>query len=101
MPAPRKYPEELKHRAVRMVRDIGERGAIKRVGDQLGINPETLRNWVRRAQVDDGEREGLTTDQFEELKALRRENAELRRANEILKAATVFFAQELDPPRKR
>jgi transposase len=92
MPAPRKYPDELRERAVRMVRERNERGAIRRVADQLDINPETLRSWVRQAQVDDGERAGTTTEQAEEIKQLRKQLAEAERANEILRAASVFFA---------
>jgi transposase len=70
--------------------------------EQLGIGtPETLRKWVRQAQVDAGQRAGTTTDESVELKRLRRENAELRRANEILKAASAFFAAELDRPFSR
>ena len=84
-----------------MVLEIGERGAIRRVAEQLDLNPETLRSWVRRAEVDRGQREGLTTEQREELKQLRRENFELRRANEILKSASAFFARELDRPHQR
>ncbi|WP_165491814.1 transposase [Egibacter rhizosphaerae] len=92
MAAPRKYPEELKARAVRMVRDIDERGAIKRVADQLDINPETLRNWTRQAEIDDGERAGISSAEHEENKRLRAENAELRRAKEILRKASAYFA---------
>ncbi len=83
-----------------MVLEIGERGAIRRIADQLDLNPETLRSWVR-AGVDQGLRDGVTTEQREELKALRRENFELRRANEILKAASAFLARELDRPHQR
>jgi transposase len=101
MPAPRKYPDELRERAVRMVRELNERGAIRRVADQLDINPETLRSWVRQAQVDDGERAGTTTEQAEEIKQLRKQLAEAERANEILKAASAFFARELDRPQRR
>lgn len=101
MAAPRKYPDELRKRAVRMVRESDERGAIKRTADHLGINPETLRNWVRQAQVDDGERGGVPTDVAEENRQLRKQLAEAERANEILKAASVFFAQELDRPQRR
>ena len=68
----------------------------------LGVGaPETVRTWVRRAEVDAGRRPGVTTEEAEELKRLKRENAELRRANEILKAASAFFAAELDRPAKR
>ncbi|MGH2655514.1 MAG: IS3 family transposase [Actinomycetota bacterium] len=87
----RKYPREIRERAVRMVLEIGERGAIARVASQLDINRETLRHWVRRAEVNQGLRDGITTEQREELKQLRKENFELRRANEILKSASAFF----------
>lgn len=73
------------------------RGSIKRVGERLGINPETLRNWVRQAEVDGGQRPGTTTGDAQRIAELERENRELRRANEILKAASAFFARELDP----
>lgn len=84
-----------------MVLEIGEPGAIRRIAEQLDLNTETLRNWVRRAEVDAGLRDGLTSEEREELKQLRRENFELRRANEILKAASAFFARELDRPHQR
>lgn len=71
--------------------------AITSVAEKLGPTPETVRNWVRRAEVDGGRRPGLTTDERERMKALEKENRELRRANEILKAASSFFARELDP----
>jgi transposase len=100
MPAPRKYPPEFRERAVRLVREDGQHGAIARIADQLGVNRETLRNWVRQAQVDDGERSGTTSDEAEELKRLRKENAELKRANAILKSASAFFAAELDRPQR-
>jgi transposase len=75
--------------------------AIKSVASKLGIgSAETLRKWVRRAQVDAGQRPGVTSDESEQLKALKRENAELRRANDILKSAATFFAAELDRPSK-
>lgn len=80
-----------------MVAEIGERGAIGRVADQLGIHRETLRSWVRQADIDGGLAPGTTTEQLEELRRLRKENSELRRANEILKSASAFFARELDP----
>ena len=96
MPAPRKYPDELRERATRMVvdarRDPASRsGAIARIADQLGINRETLRNWVTQAEVDAGDRPGTTTDQAQRLVELERENHELRRANAILKSASAFF----------
>jgi transposase len=72
-------------------------GAIKRVADQLGMHPETLRNWVRQAEIDGGVRPGTTTDEAKRLAELERENRELKRANEILRTASAFFAAaELD-----
>jgi transposase len=102
VPAPKKYPDELRERAVRMVFEMRERtgqrkGALARVGEQLGINPETLRNWVNQAEVDGGQRPGATTEERQRIAALERENRELRRANEILKAASALFARELEP----
>ena len=103
MPAPSKYPEELRDRAVRLVFDMraetGQRkGLIKKVADQFGVNPETFRNWVRRAEVDRGERPGTTTEDAERIRELEREVRELRRANAILQSASAFFAAELDRP---
>ena len=98
------YPQEMKERAVRMVGEVrgnygNEYTAIKAVAARLGIgSPETVRKWLRRAQVDAGERPGLTTEEKAEIKALKQEVAELRRANEILKAASAFFAAELGRP---
>ena len=101
MPRGTKYPQELRDRAVRMVAEIGEPGAIRRVADKLGVHDDTVRYWVKKAPAELGGKSGLTSDQLEELKALRRENAELKRANEILKAASAYFAKELDRPRSR
>jgi transposase len=89
-----------------MVFEVRERtgqrlGAIARVGDQLGVNKETLRNWVRQAEIDGGQRPGVTTLDQQRVAELERENRELRRANEILKAASALFASELDRPRTR
>ena len=75
--------------------------AITSVAHKLGVSSETLRKWIRQAQVDDGRRPGTTSEESAELKRLRRENAELKRANEILKAASAFFAAELDRPGPR
>jgi transposase len=102
MPAQRKYPEELRERAVRMVleiraRDGKGRGELARVGRQLGVHPEALRGWVRQAEIDNGTRPGTTTDDAARIVELEREVRELRRANEILKAASAYFARELDP----
>jgi transposase len=100
------YPRELRDRAVRMVSETradyaSEFEAIKAVAQKLGIgSAETLRKWVRRAEVDAGQRPGVTSEERAEIKALKKENAELRRANEILKAASAFFAAELDRPRQ-
>jgi transposase len=101
-PAQRRYPPELRERAVRMVLETmeqtGERvGVITRVARQLGIGAESLRGWVRQAEVDGGRRPGVTTIERQRIAELERENRELRRANEILKAASAFFARELDP----
>ena len=100
MPAPRKYPDELRERAVCEVRTTGR--PVAHVAKDLGIHKEALRGWVRQAEADAGERnDRLSTVELDELKQLRKENAELRRANEILKAASVFFAQEIGRPRTR
>ncbi|NEB06388.1 IS3 family transposase [Streptomyces sp. SID13726] len=90
MPAPRKYPDELRERAIREVRTTGR--PVAHVAKDLGIHKEALRQWVRQAEADHGERDDrLTTAERDELRQLRKENAELKRANEILKAASVFF----------
>ena len=102
---PGRYPAEMRDRAVRMVFEAeGHSGsqwaAIVSVLGKLGMTSETLRRWVRRVEVDEGRRSGVTSDERERLKQLERENRELRRANEILKAASAFFAAELDGPRR-
>ena len=100
MAAPRKYPDELRERAIRLVLDAKADPAsaggnvFKRIGEQLGINPETLRGWVKQVEIDNGTRPGTTTDDAARLAELEREVRELRRANAILKSA--FFAAELD-----
>jgi len=99
MPRARKYPTELLNRGARLVFESGR--PIAHVADDLGVPRETLRKYVRRVEVDEGRREGLTTEEREEIKKLRREVFELRRANEILKAASVFFAKELDTDRTK
>ena len=102
MAAPRKYPPELKERALRLWRSEQPRRPIAHVARELGVHPEALRNWIRQDEADRGQRDDrLTSEQLEELRRLRRENAELRRTNEILKAASAYFAQELDPTRRR
>jgi transposase len=102
MPAPRKYPDEVRERAVRMVFEIRQesgqqQGVIARVADKLGVNRETLRNWVKQAEIDGGQRPGTSTGDAQRIAELERENRELRRANDVLKAAASFFARELDP----
>ena len=100
MPRARKYPEELLERATRLVFESGR--PIAHVARDLGLPGETLRLYVRRTEADEGKRKDvLTSQEREEIKALRREVAQLRRANEILKAASVFFAGELDPHRPK
>ena len=102
MTASRKYPDELRERAVRLYFESGGR-PIAQVARDLGIHREALRQWVRQAEADATPRASriLPRDVQEELTRLRRENAELRRANAILKDASVYFAQELDPTRRR
>src|SRR3954471_20244539 len=106
MPNHGRYPNELRERAVRMVLEHGhEYGsqweAICSVADKLGPKAETVGLWVRQAERDEGRRPGSTTEELTELKRLRRENAELRRANDILKAAASFFGAELDRQSKK
>lgn len=104
MPAPRKYDQETRDRAMRMYqdrrRDFPEESALqarRRVGELLDIKPDTLRGWIERVEIDAGQRPGLPTSVEGRIKELERENAELRRANEILKTASALFAQaELD-----
>src|ERR1700691_4782108 len=96
------YPPEIRERAVRMVFDhqgeySSQWAAIQSIAAKLSINHETLRIWVRWAETDAGQRPGITTDERARIKELEKENAELRGANEILKAAAAFFARELDP----
>jgi transposase len=108
MAAPRKYPDELRERAIHFAVDLVDgaeklsvNAACRRVGEQLGIVPDSLRNWVQQARIDAGNAPGLTTDERARLVELERENRELRRANEILKSASAFFAAELDRPYRR
>ena len=101
------FPKEVRERAVRMVFEhqaeySSQWKAVESIAQKIGCNAETLRTWVRRAETDAGDRPGLTTSERERLKQLERENFELKRANEILRKASAYFAQaELDrPPRK-
>ena len=101
------YPREVRERATRMVFEHrheyeSQWAAITSIAGKFGMTAETLRGWGRQAEVEDGKRPGTTTAEAERIKELERENRELRRANEILKAASAFFARELDPqPPKR
>jgi transposase len=102
MTAQRKYPEELRERAVKMVLEIREQdgkghGEIARVARHLDVHPEALRSWLQQEEIDAGKRPGTTTDDKRRIAELEKENRELRRANEILKAASAYFARELDP----
>ena len=97
-----RYPPELRERAMRLVREHrdehpSEWAAIASIAGKLGMTPETLRKWLRRDETDRHRRPGVTSGERERVRELERENRELRRANEILKAASVFFARELDP----
>lgn len=106
---PAKYPQSFKDRAVRMVLDrlesdedgLSSYQVIKATAPKLNISVESLRRWVEQAAVDSGTKPGITTDAQAEIRRLKRENAELRRANEILKTASAFFAAELDRPTPR
>ncbi len=105
MAAPRKYPDELRERAIRLTVDArkdpaSRPGACRRIGEQLGINPETLRGWVTQVEVDEGARAGTTTTDAQRLSELEREVKELRRTNAILRSASAFFAAELDRPQR-
>jgi len=105
-PTPRVYPPELRERAVRMIQESYDRGdqrfgAVTRIARQLGIGPESLRKWLHQAEVDRGARPGTSTEDARRIAELERDNRELRRANEILRSASAFFAAELDRPSKR
>lgn len=103
---PNQYPKEVRQRAVRLVQEHRgeydtEYQAIKAIGAKCNVGPETLRKWVRQAEVDGRQKPGVTSEENAEIKRLRAEVRELRRANEILKAAAGFFAAELDRPLPR
>jgi transposase len=104
VPAPRKYPNELRERAIRLVAEarvedpsLSVNAAVRRIGPRVGVVPDTLRGWCKQALVDAGQAPGTTTADAKTIKDLQRENRELKRANEILLAASSFFARELDP----
>ncbi len=102
----KRYPAEVRERAVRLVMEHrgeyeSEWAAIGSIAQKCGMTPETLRKWVRQTEIDGGRRPGISSADAERIKELERENKELRRANEILKAASAFFARELDPQPRR
>ena len=104
MPALKRYPEEMRERAARLVRDkladtpgLSVTRGCRLVGEQLGINPDTLRNWVKQSRVDAGEAPGTTSSDATRIAELEKQNRELRRANTILRQTSAYFAQaELD-----
>jgi transposase len=104
VPAPRKYPDELRERALRLVEEamaedpqLSLNAAVKRIGQRVGIVPDTLRGWAKQRHSDAGKAASTTSADAARIKQLERENRELKRANEILLAASSFFARELDP----
>jgi transposase len=104
VPAPRKYPNELRERAQRMVAEAREQepglslnAAVQRIAPRVGIVPDTLRGWCKQAAIDAGQAPGISTGDAKRIKDLEAEVRELKRANEILLAASSFFARELDP----
>jgi transposase len=104
-PTTRRYSDEEKAQAVRLVRQLRaelgtDHGTVKRVADQLGYGTESVRSWVRQADIDDGAKPGVTTAEAERIKSLEQENRELKRANAILRSASAFFAAELDRPQR-
>ena len=104
-PTTRRYSDEEKAQAVRLVRQLRtelgtDYGTVQRVADQLGYGTESVRSWVRQADIDGGAKPGTTTVDAERIKSLEQENRELKRANAILRSASAFFAAELDRPQK-
>jgi transposase len=104
-PTTRRYSDQEKQQAIRLVRQLRaelgtDHGTVYRVAKQLGYGIESVRAWVRQADIDEGVTAGTTTAEAERIKRLEQENRELRRANEILKRASAFFAAELDRPQK-
>ena len=105
---PKQYPIELRQRALRLLAEARQQqqyqtewASICVVASRVGVNNETLRKWLRRSEVDAGTRPGVTSEELAEIRRLRKENAELRRTNEILRTASAFFAAELDRPAPR
>ena len=102
MAATRKYPVELRERAVRLYRESNPKPVIAQLARQLGVHPEALRTWLRQDEADRGERQDRpTTEMVEENRRLRAEVKQLRAVNEVLKAASAYFASEIDPTRRR
>ena len=104
-PTTRRYSDEEKAQAVRLVRQLraelgSDHGTVQRIASQLGIGVESLRGWVKQAEIDDGVKPGVTSVEAARVKELEQEIRELRRANEILKRASAFFAAELDRPHR-
>jgi transposase len=100
--ARKKYPDELRERAVRLYWEADPKPVIRRLAEQLNVHHEALRNWIRQDEADRGERDDRpTTQMIEENRRLRREIVELRRVNEVLRAASAYFAGEIDPTRRR
>lgn len=98
----RKYPPELRERAVRLYRESDPKPVIRRLAEQLNVRPEALRNWIRQAEADAGERHDRpSADMVDENRRLRAEVKELRRVNEVLRAASAYFAGEIDPTRRK
>lgn len=103
---PKKFEPETRERALRMLAEAmpehkNKSAAVRHVAGLLGMSPETLRTWARRIEIDQGRAPGVTSDVVEENRQLKRQVAELRKANEVLKAASIFFAKELDRPTTR
>lgn len=101
MAAPKKYPDELRERAVRLYRESDPKPTVRWLGEQLNVHPEALRNWIRQVEADAGERDDRpSSDMAEGNRRLRAENTELKRVNEVLRAASAYFASEIGPTRR-
>lgn len=97
MVVPKKYPDELRERAVRLYRESDPKPAIRRLAEQLNVHHEALRNWIRQDEADQGQRHDRpTTEMAAENRRLKRENAELKRVNDVLRAASAYFASEIE-----
>jgi transposase len=101
VPAPKKYPDELRERAVRLYQESDPKPVIRQLAQQLNVHPEALRNWIRQHEADSGQRaDRPSTDMADENRRLKRENADLKRVNEVLRAASAYFASEIAPTRR-